>query len=111
MFWLAGERDALLSAGSAAGAGFRHACSLVIFLVLFSPQQTLLARTSDLLEQQIGNRNVEARLDAAIERLTARENVERFKIMLQSPRDEAHRQVLSTLLVEEEAKLQSAIRS
>jgi hypothetical protein len=50
-------------------------------------------------------------LDAAIERLTARENVERFKIMLQSPRDEAHRQVLSTLLVEEEAKLQSAIRS
>jgi hypothetical protein len=26
---------------------------LVIFLVLFSPQQTLLARTSDLLEQQM----------------------------------------------------------
>jgi len=88
------------------------ACLLfVYFLMLFSRQQILLARTSDFLEQHNDNQSVEARLDAAIERLIARENIERYRVMLQSPRDESNRQVLLTLLAGEEAKLQSARRS
>ena len=88
------------------------ACLLfVYFLTLFSRQQIILSRTREFLEKRVDNQDVEARLDAVIERLVARENVERFKIMLRSPRDESHRQVLLTLLAEEEAKLQTAGRS
>jgi hypothetical protein len=93
------------------------ACALfVYFLGQFARQQRLLARTSDILEHHVETRGVDLNKpidvrprnpDASIERFLAKENIERYKQMLQSPRDDSHRQVLSRLLAEEETRLRS----
>jgi membrane-associated sensor protein len=87
---------------------------LVYFLGQFARQQNLLVRTSEILEQHAEAQTAELggsgaqyprNMDATIERFLARENILRYRAMLQLPRDNSHREVISRLLSEEESKL------
>jgi hypothetical protein len=91
------------------------ACALfVYFLWQFAQQQRLLNRTADLLDLhtagQTGGAGAQPprSLNESIQRFLARENILRYQNMLQqSPLDEAHRQIISRLLAEEQAKLRA----
>jgi hypothetical protein len=84
---------------------------LVYFLGQFARQQNLLARTGEILERHdeaqtaVSGVQYAGNMDATIERFLARENILRYRAMLQSPADASHRDVISRLLAEEEAKL------
>ena len=87
---------------------------LVYFLGQFARQQKLLLRTGEILGQHVDAQTSELggsgvqypkNMDATIERFLARENILRYRAMLQLPADDAHRDVISRLLAEEEAKL------
>ena len=71
-------------------------------------------RTAELLEQHAEAQTAEfdnsamqypRNMNVTIERFLARENIMRYRAMLQSPRDDSHRDVISRLLAEEEIKL------
>lgn len=87
---------------------------LVYFLGQFARQQNLLVRTAEILEHHAEAQTAEfnnaamqypRNMNVTIERFLARENIMRYRAMLQSPRDDSHRDVISRLLAEEEIKL------
>jgi hypothetical protein len=104
--WLVGRLSWLVSAG----------VLFIYFLQLFARQQRLLQRTHGLLRQSAEKPKAEPReahellseVEAQLATFVARENVTRYKAMLDSEPGEVHRQVITTLLAEEETRLHQA---
>jgi hypothetical protein len=106
--WLVGRLSWLVSA----------VVLFIYFLQLFSRQQRLLQVTHRLLRHSAEIPKSEPReaqellsdVEAQLATFVARENVTRYKAMLDSQPGEVHRQVINTLLAEEETRLQSRER-
>jgi hypothetical protein len=90
------------------------ACVLFVYLLVLSARQHhLLTRATDLLQHnaesnaQVPNspRQQPENWSAAMDAFVARENVARYKRMLEMSNEEATRQVLKGLLAEAESKL------
>jgi Membrane-associated sensor, integral membrane domain len=101
-------------------------CVLFVYLmILHARDQYLLVRASDLLRHgvqggfhgsldgrldrdligAVGSGHDRKTLEVALASFVARENVVRYRRMLQAPQDEAHRQVLLRMLAQEETRL------
>jgi hypothetical protein len=104
--WLVGRLSWLVSA----------AVLFIYFLQLFSRQQRFLQRTHGLLRHSAKLPKAELReadellsdVEAQLATFVARENVVRYKAMLDSQPREVHRQVITNLLAEEESRLHRA---
>ncbi|HUI96532.1 MAG TPA: MASE4 domain-containing protein [Xanthobacteraceae bacterium] len=108
--WSAGRLSWLLSS-----------CVLFVYLmVLHARDHRLLVRAGDLLvnseaswtpDRDRGPRPASPTLEAAMQRFVARENIARYRKMLEMPHDEAHRQVISRMLAEQENLLETLDKS
>jgi hypothetical protein len=101
--WLVGRLSWLVSA-----------CVLFIyFLWQFPRYQRVLARAQGLLGSEIAAAPSETReafgdVEARLSAFVAAENVRRYRTMLDAQTGEVHRQVITTLLAEEETRLHQA---
>jgi hypothetical protein len=94
-------------------AWLASACVLFVYLLVLSARQhRLLARAADLLQPSLddtgphdGSRIQPENWSAVLDTFVARENIARYKRMLEPPNDEATRQLLLRLLADEERKL------
>jgi hypothetical protein len=84
------------------------ACVLFIyFLQQFSRQHRLLVRTQHLLGDARMQKAPDplAEMETRLDTFVAKENIERYKAMLESELDDVHRHLIGRLLVEEESRL------
>jgi hypothetical protein len=94
-------------------AWLASACVLFVYLLVLSARQhRLLARATDLLQPSLddtgsrdGSRIQPENWSAVLDTFVIRENISRYKRMLEPPNDEATRQLLLRLLADEERKL------
>jgi hypothetical protein len=101
-------------------AWLASACILFVYLLVLSARQhRLLARAADLLQPSLdhdagpgdGSRVHPENWSALLDTFVARENIARYKRMLEPPNNEATRQLVLRLLAEEEIKLKRYLSS